>query len=152
MRPNTPVRDETSQTPSALSKFGDESGFVSVGWIANRVLYARFSGGLSAEVGNACVQFVRGLLDDVESLSYFIDSRKLTHYDLLARSAFVRLVLANRKKFTSLAILIWPAGKSPATAAFNAALGEPTEILTDPVDFDRRLRAAAPFSRTPLEL
>ncbi len=155
MRPNSPVRVDSSPDPrhgpSALTKFGDDNGCVHVGWVAKQVLFARFIGGLTSEVGGAYTHFLKTALEAVDSLSFFGDARQLTHYDLLARSSFVRVVLANRKKFSSLVLLTWPTEVSSTTRAFHAALGEPSELLSEPSEFQQRLRAAAPLARS-LEL
>jgi len=131
----------------ALEVLKDEQGSVALGWVGPDVFYARFERGLSAKVGMAHVARLEEILRRVPSLKYFSDSSALTEYDLLARSAFVRLVLENRRKFSALVMLTWSAGVTPAAQAFAAAVGSPVVILADAVEFDKLLLQAAPFAR-----
>jgi len=125
----------------------DQTGSVALGWIARDVYYARFTGALSARLGGEQNHRMLEALETCSTLRYFSDSRALTSYDLLARSAFVRLVLANRKKFADIVILTWSGGISSTTEAFKVAIGEPVAVLTDSSEFERRLIAATPRAR-----
>jgi hypothetical protein len=129
---------------STLEILRDDEGAVAIGWVGERVLYAHLSGGLSAEIGSAFTSKLQSLCEQVPSFAYFSDASELTHYDLLARSAFVRVVLANRRKFASLVFLTWPEGISPVTRNFLSVLGEPIDVLTDPAEFDAKLLRATP--------
>jgi hypothetical protein len=98
-------------------------------------------------LGAAHANRLQPILEGVAELRYFSDSRDVTGYDLLARSAFVRLVLAHRKRFKELVMLTWSAGLSTASQAFVSTIGEPLELLTSNAEFDRRLALAAPQLR-----
>ena len=74
---------------------------------------------------------LHALVTDVSSLRYFSDASALESYDLLARSAFARVVLANRRRFDEIVFLTWAEGVSSTARALVAVLGEPIEILTD---------------------
>src|SRR5688500_12704903 len=87
----------------------------------------------------------------VPSLRYFSDVSALRTYDLLARSAVTRVMLANRRRFAEIVILTWAEGINAAERAFAAALGEPIEILTDPTEFEMRLVRAAPLAKQTLD-
>lgn len=137
--------------PTSLELMGDAEGSVAVGWVSPRVVYARMQGGLSASVGIALSARLQTFVDRVSDLDYFVDASALSQYDLLARSAFVRLVLANRRKFKDLVILTWSQGISPASLALKSLLGEPTEILTNSSQFHGRLLRAAPDARHKLD-
>ncbi|HWA71322.1 MAG TPA: hypothetical protein VG937_03260 [Polyangiaceae bacterium] len=136
---------------STLEILKDEEGSVAIGWASDDVLYARLSGGLSAEIGSAFALKLQSLCEQVPTLAYFSDASELSHYDLLARSSFVRVVLANRRKFASLVILTWPEGISPVTRNFVSVLGDPIEVLTDPAEFDAKLLRAAPHGKHRLD-
>jgi hypothetical protein len=136
---------------SAFEVLSDDHGSVTLGWVAEDVFYTRFSGGLSAPIGMAHAARLRDLLAGVSSLSYFADSSTLSHYELLARSAFARLILENRRKFSALVMLTWSAGATHAGDAFAAAVGEPITLLTDAREFEQRLLAVAPLAKQRLD-
>ena len=136
---------------STLEVFKDGEGSVALGWVDEGVLYSRLSVGLSAEVGNEFAKRLLVLSSQVSSLSYFSDYSALSHYDLLARSSFVRTVLASRRKFTALVFLTWPENLSPATKNLVSVLGEPIELLTDGEEFEARLLRAAPQAKQKLD-
>lgn len=136
---------------SALEVFKDNEGSVALGWVHEDVLYTRLTGGLSAEVGNEFARRLHILSSQVSSLRYFSDYSALSHYDLLARSSFVRTVLANRRKFATLVFLTWPENLSPVTKNLVAVLGEPIEMLTDADEFEARLLREAPLAKQKLD-
>jgi hypothetical protein len=133
-----------------MELLSDKSGSVSFGWVKKGVYLCRFSGAISDSLGAAHVRRVQAILEEVAKLRYFADARDVTSYDLLARSAFVRLVLMHRKKFEELVVLTWAEGGSVASQAFTSAVGEPLVLLTSNADFDRRLTLAAPRAREAL--
>jgi hypothetical protein len=135
----------------ALEVFGPASGSVTLGWVGDGVFFAKFLGSLSADVGMKHAARLQSILEQVPSLHYFSDSSTLESYDLLARSAFARVVLANRRKFASITLLTWPQGITPTTLAFVAAVGDPVDVLTDSLEFERRLLRAAPLARQKLD-
>jgi hypothetical protein len=135
----------------ALEIIEDDSGSVTIGWVGDAVLYCRYTGALTAELGARHAQRLQALIGAVESVRYFADASRLQQYDLLARSAFVRLVLANRRKFKSIVLLTWSAGISPVTEGVSQAMGGGTEILTDASAFEAKLLAAAPLAKLKLD-
>ncbi|MFZ5894622.1 MAG: hypothetical protein ACOY0T_26405 [Myxococcota bacterium] len=148
--PGGSVSDSATLEIPGLAALRDAEGQVAIGWLASSVLYVRFSGVLSAELGARYTGYLHAAVLGVTSLQLFADSRDLASYDLLTRSAFVRVVLANRKKFTALVMLGWPGGVTAATRALVATLGQPSEIVTDIRQFETKLFAAAPSARSKL--
>jgi hypothetical protein len=136
---------------SALEVLKDEEGSVALGWVASGVLYSRFSGGLSLDVGTLHHARLEDTLRQVESVRYYVDSSALEYYDLLARRAFTRIVLTHRHRFSELVLLTWAGGISKTAEKFAAALGEPVTIVTEPRVFERLLSRVAPFARQRLE-
>jgi len=136
---------------SVFEVLSDAEGSVTLGWVAEDVFYTRFTGGLSATIGMAHAARLRDLLAGVSSLSYFVDSGTLSHYELLARSAFARLILENRRKFSELVMLTWSVGATHAGAAFATAVGEPITLLTEAREFEQRLVAVAPLAKQRLD-
>jgi hypothetical protein len=128
----------------------DDEGSVSIGWAGERVVYAMVEGGLSAEIGARFASHVQLLVSGATGVHYFADAAFMTRYDLLARSAFVRMALANRGCFESFTFLTWPEGVSPAARAFADALGGNVTLSTTLADFERRLLRAAPLARQRL--
>lgn len=122
----------------------DREGAIAYGFIAPRVFYARFVGSLSAELGSNYVRRLEVAFDREESLAYFGDASALRAYDLVARTRFQSFVASRREKLASLVLLTWAAGIGPATRALTDALGQPLQIYSDPVEFDRALSNVAP--------
>lgn len=133
--------------PAGLDLLEDRVGAISYGFIAPRVLYTRFVGSLSAELGTGYVHRVAALLRGVTTCAFFSDASALQQYDCIARTRFVRFVLEQRVKLASLVVLTWSEGVSPAARAFAAVVGEPVAVLTDPAEFDRLLSNVTPTPR-----
>lgn len=129
----------------------DSEGTVAFGWVCPAVFYTRFEGGLTSETGHAYASRLGALVARTVGVSFFCDSSRLKQYDLLARSAFVRVVLANRRKFASITMLTWAEGISQATRALVETLGDPIDLLTDIASFEARLLKAAPQARRKLD-
>jgi len=125
----------------------DEEGSIAVGWAGDGVIYAMVEGGLTAKLGARYAEHVLALVRGSTGVHYFADLALMTRYDLLARSAFVRMGLANRRCFESFTLLTWPEGVSPAARSFSDALGENVTLCTQLADFERRLLRAAPLAR-----
>lgn len=128
----------------------DEEGSIAVGWAGESVIYAMVEGGLSATLGAQFADHVASLVRGMTGVHYFADAALMNRYDLLARSAFVRMALANRRCFESFTLLTWPDGGSPAARAFADALGHNVVMCTLLADFERRLLRAAPLARQRL--
>lgn len=133
-----------------MELLSDKSGSISFGWVGQNVYLSRFSGVISDSLGGAHVSRLQAILEGVAEVRYFSDARDVTSYDLLARSAFVRVVLTHRKRFKELVVLTWAEGLSAASQAFASAIGEPLVLLTSQSEFDRRLTLAAPRAREVL--
>jgi hypothetical protein len=136
---------------AALEVLKDDEGSVTLGWVARGVFYSRFAGSLSAELGKAHVARLGESLLWASSLLYFSDASALYQYDLLARSAFTRLVLENRRKISRLVMLTWSTGVTPSATAFAAAVGDSVTLLTEPAVFEKLLVAEAPLARQRID-
>jgi len=123
---------------------GDGEGSATFGWVGAHVYFSRFAGRLSVELGGAHVADLQCAIEGSAALRYFSDSSALTSYDLLARSGFIRLLLAHRKKFAELVFLNWTGNLAASSKLLIAAVGEPIVVLGDRDDFERRLFLAAP--------
>lgn len=137
--------------PLPFDTLRDAEGSVVVGWVGDSVIHARVEGGLSAELGARYAAHIPKLLGTQIGVHYFADVSGMTRYDLLARSAFVRMALAHRRAFESFTFLLWPAGLSPVARAFGDALGGTAELCTDVEDYERRLVRVAPLARYRLD-
>jgi hypothetical protein len=149
-RPSGP-RYRNASDQSSLELLSDNDGSVVFGWVADGVLYTKFQGGLNAETGYIYATRLASLVGPAQSINFFCDSSELKNYDLLARSAFARVILSNRLKFTSLVMLTWAEGPSPSSRALAATLGEPIEILTSVNSFEARLSRQAPLVSRKLD-
>ena len=130
--------------PAGLRMLEDKQGAIAYGYVAPRVFYARFVGRLSAELGTSYVRELELAVGQVPALAYFADASALREYDLIARTRFASFVVNRRVKFASLVILTWPQHDGRAASAFAETLGEPVDILTDPLDFELALGNVAP--------
>src|SRR3954463_6381688 len=128
-----------------LEMLADASGSVTFGWADEGVYYARFSRSLSAKLGEAFAARLRAAVQSADGVRYFADARALESYDLLARSAFVRVVTEHRRKFADIQLLAWEGGE--INPGFVNALGKPLAITKDPIDFETRLIGTAPRAR-----
>ena len=137
-------------TDGVLETIEGDNGSVTIGWVHPKVLYARFTGELSVELGVAHLARMRERVRDASALKHFSDASGLTAYDLLARSDFVRFILVHRRRFTHYVTLTWGDGHSAASRAFASAIGEPIEILTDRGRFEKKLVQAAPLAHERL--
>jgi hypothetical protein len=122
----------------------DAEGSVTLSWLTPGVLYARYERALSAELGKAVAATLYAQVSRVDACEAYLDTSKLTSYDLVARSAFIEVVRQHREKLTALVILPWKAGVSKASRDVLKALGEPTEIVADRNEFDLRLLRIEP--------
>jgi hypothetical protein len=139
--------------PAGLGMLEDQKGAIAYGYVAPRVFYARFVGQLSAELGDSYVDELDAAVGQVPALAYFADASALSEYDLAARTRFSRFVANRRVKFAALVILTWDGACSAAARAFADALGEPVQILTEPLDFERALaNVVPPRARIAIEL
>jgi len=135
-----------------LEVISDGEGSVAIGWVGPGVLYSRSSGGISAEVGGAHAARIQSFADESPRVSFFIDASRVKSYDLLARSAFVRVLMANRRKFCDLVLLTFATSATPAEDSMVRVVGEPFDLLRLAATFEDRLLAVAPHARQLLEL
>ncbi len=143
-RSNGPQLVTTYQ--DALQVLSDDAGAVAFGWVAEAVLYTQFQGRLSAETGHAYAIRLSALVAQTQLFSFFCDASGLKYCDLLARSAFARVLLSNRRRFASLVVLTWAEGQSQTMQALVAMLGEPIEVLKDSDAFEASLLHKAPLA------
>jgi len=122
----------------------DAEGTISFGLVEANVYFSRFSGKLSARLGTAHLTDLQQALENGAGVSYFADASELSSFDLLARSAFVRLLLSNRKRFSEIVVLNWISGAANTGQTLAATVGEPVVMLEDRHEFEHRLLSAAP--------
>lgn len=127
-----------------LQVLTDSHGSVTLGFIRDGVLYARLAGALSAELGTAHARCFESLVSGIPRLRYYADASRVTSYDLLARSALVRVLLAHRRRFTSVVVLTWAEGTSSVTRTLAETFGENMHVSTERAEFDSMLRHVAP--------
>lgn len=126
----------------------DAVGSVTFGWADHGVFYARLSHSLSARTGKAFAARLKSTARIGQRFKFFADAHSLESYDLLARSAFVRVVSEHRRLFEQINILAWRDGE--VSPAIVAALGEPICVTHDPIEFEARLLGVAPRARAAL--
>ncbi len=131
-----------------LELLTDATGSVTFGWMEQGVYYARFSHSLSARLGEAFASRLRAAVQSSAAIEFYGDSRLLESYDLLARSAFVRVVSEYRRRFAGITLLSWDGGA--VSDVLVRALGQPTTVAKDAIDFETRLFTTAPQARYKL--
>lgn len=131
-----------------LELLTDVSGSITFGWADDGVYYARFTRCLSARLGEAFAARLRASMPANGTIKYFGDGRAMESYDLLARSAFVRVVTEHRRMFEQINILAWKGGE--VSTAYLGVLGEAVVVAKDEIEFEARLLAAAPRARSKL--
>jgi len=131
-----------------LELLTDVSGSITFGWADDGVYYARFTRCLSARLGEAFAARLRASVPASGTIKFFADGRAMESYDLLARSAFVRVVTEHRLKFEQINVLAWIGGE--VSPAYLGTLGEAVVIAKDEIEFEARLLAAAPRARSKL--
>jgi hypothetical protein len=136
---------------SDLEALRDKDGSVAFGWVAPAVLYNRFDGGFTSNMGCEFATRLGALVAQSQSICLFCDCSELKYYELLARSAFARVILSHRRRFTSIVILTWAEGISQSVQTLATTLGEPIEILTDADVFEARLLRKAPLAMRKLD-
>ena len=131
-----------------LEMLADASGSVTFGWAGQGVYYARFSRSLSARLGEEFASRLRVAAQSVSSLKYFSDARALESYDLLARSAFVRVLTEHRRAFEQINVLPWVG--DAINSSLLEKLGHTLIVSKDAIEFEARLLACAPSARSKL--
>jgi hypothetical protein len=132
----------------SLEMLADAVGSVTFGWADQGVFYARLSHSLSARTGKAFAARLKSTARIGHRFKLFADAHSLESYDLLARSAFVRVVNEHRHLFEQINILAWRDGE--VSPAVMSALGAPVNVTHDPIAFEARLFGAAPRARAVL--
>jgi hypothetical protein len=141
----------TETVPCGLQVLADGEGMVLFGWLAEDVLFVRLTGSLSSSMGSRFASRLGSLISRVNCVRYFSDASELTSYDLLAKSAFARVVMEHRRRFASMTMLTWTTASGPTAEALLGTLGVTGEVMTNRRVFETRLFDAAPRARRILE-
>jgi hypothetical protein len=126
---------------AVLERFHDADGAAIVGWLGERVLYARFEGAISSEVGRQLARRLLALIGDVTGIVYFDDQSSVTGYDRAANAWIVDALLAKREQLERI-VALPPLGPSVEARGWSDAI-ECLEPASSAADFEARLRAAA---------
>lgn len=132
-------------------QLSDDHGSATLDWVSEGVLFSRIEGAVSAGLGAGFARALQAQLQTATTVHYFGDCSRLDQYDLLARSAFMRVVLADRQKIRTFTLLTWAEGVSNVTRGIEDLLGPSATVLTDRGEFDRRLLKIAPDARAALD-
>jgi hypothetical protein len=124
-----------------LERVSDRQGAAIVGWLAPRVLYARFGQTISAGVGERFARRFAALVGETSNVRYFADSGEVVTYDLMALRAIVDAMLANRWLLAEVVVRPWAGELNASMLALPGRMGC-MEYVTSGVEFDARLAAA----------
>src|SRR6478752_7326208 len=131
--------------PAGLRMLEDRQGAIAYGYVAPRVLYARFVGCLSAELGVTFVDELAGVACEVASLAYFADASALRGYHPLAGVRFKAFIVAPRQRFAAITMLTSEVRGGAAWRALSEAAGDAAELVYEPLEFERALCNVATF-------
>jgi hypothetical protein len=131
----------------SLKTLSDKKGSVVIGWVAQSVLWVRCSGHLSRSLGAAFAEELELRLTQGALIRCFLDASSLDSYDLLARTAAVRVLLSNASRLSSLLVLEWNGHASAVGQAVMGAVGTLMQTTTSGAEFEARLLDEAPLAR-----
>jgi hypothetical protein len=83
-------------------------------------------------------------LAGTRQIHYYIDASDLESFDLLGRSAALRVLLAHRQRFASVRVLAWNGEVSPLGRAVMAAMSSVMQVTTQRIAFETQLLRHAP--------
>jgi hypothetical protein len=132
-----------SEMTHELEHIRDDQGSVVLGWVAPRVLYARFERTISANLGAQFSVRFAALMSESIGVRYLADSSAVASYDLLALAAVGDAVFSRRQQFKLIIARPWsgPLGAKARTLA--GALGN-LQYVSTAAEFNAHLAAAAP--------
>ena len=131
-----------------LELLTDAAGSVTFGWADEGIYYARFTRSLSARLGEALANRLCASLPATGTIECFADGRALESYDLMARSAFMRVLTEHRHRFELISVLAWAGAEM--NSAYLDTLGQAIVVTRDAVEFETRLLTVAPRARAKL--
>jgi hypothetical protein len=126
-----------------LERLSDPNGCAILGWVAPRVLYARFERSISADVGVRFASRFSSLMGDVSGVQYFGDSSGVTAYDLAALKVVMGALLAKREQLDLIVVRPWNGVLNSNARSLPDEFGY-LEYVSTSSEFEARLRAAAP--------
>ena len=130
--------------PAGLCVLEDRQGAIAYGYVAHRVFYSRFVGCIVGELAHDYLRQLEDVSRGAASFAFFADASALREYDLSARACFAEFVSASRSRLTTLTILTLAGSTGAASCALSAAVGQPVDILSDPLEFESLLCNVAP--------
>jgi hypothetical protein len=133
--------------PAGLDVLDDGCGAIAFGLVSARVLYARFVGTLSADLGASYAARVARLVATKAPLACFGDASALRERGASAKARLLRLAFAQRECFASFVLLMTgEANLSPQVRSWAIGQAEPLTLLSDPEEFELWLSNVAPAS------
>ncbi len=145
------TRQSSSSPDVTMKTLSDRGGSVSIGWVAESVLWARSSGHLSAGLGASYAVELEQRFSRATQIRYFSDASSLESYDLLARSAVLSVLNAHRGRLLFALFLNWNGDVSAVAKAIAASMGSWLETTTNRPDFEARLFREAPLAKARLD-
>jgi hypothetical protein len=130
----------------SLKTLSDAKGSAVIGWVGESVLWARFSGHLSRSLGALVADELELRLSQGALIRCFLDASRLDSYDLLARTAAVRVLLSNASRLSSLVVLEWTGRDSAVGRAIMSAVGTLMRATTLRSEFEASLLDEAPLA------
>lgn len=130
----------------APSLISDDAGAILMGWLDERVLYARFEGVVSVRLARAHAARFEVLTAGSSAIAYFSDGSALTHYDLLVRSSFARFVLAHPRLFRSITLLSTKKEVTKVASPLTKTFSDVVRLTSNTDDFRDRILVDAPVA------
>lgn len=130
--------------PAGLDVLDDGSGAVAFGLISKRVLYARFVGMLSTDLGATYAARVERLVASRAPLACFGDASGLRLHGSSAKARLLRFALAQCEWFPTFVLLTRKVRLAPWARFRAIGRAEALTVLSDPVEFELWLSNVAP--------
>jgi hypothetical protein len=122
----------------------DREGYIVIGWLVPGVLWAKFAGHLHETVCVAYASRLSEILKPTSGVRYFVDSSEMQSCDWAARNVALCALLENAGHLSQVVTSEWADELNPTSRQTMAAFGSSVQVLPDRVEFDAKLREAAP--------
>ncbi|HEU4582166.1 MAG TPA: hypothetical protein VFS67_28115 [Polyangiaceae bacterium] len=142
--PRRVLRRRSGATPGRFETMADRDGCVVIGWLVPGVLWAKFAGHMNEPVCVAYASRLSEILKPTSGVRFFVDSSEMQSCDWAARNAALCALLENAGHLAQVFASEWADELNPTSRQIMAMFGSSVHVLPDRVEFDAKLREAAP--------
>jgi hypothetical protein len=142
--PRRVLRRRSGATPGRFETLADRDGCVVIGWLVPGVLWAKFAGHLNETVCVAYASRLSEILRPTSGVRFFVDSSELQSCDWAARNVTLCALLENAGHLSQVVTSEWADELNPTSRETMAMFGSSVLVVSDRIEFDAKLREAAP--------